>query len=184
MLIVKEFGSTSVADRKCVFNVAEKCLKEYKNGHDIVVVLSAMGNHTEELIAQAKALNPNPSAREMDMLLSIGAQMSVAWMAMALEALEVPVISLNAYQTKIYTTKEHGNAEITEIETDRIRSELAQRKIVIVAGGQGMTDNNDITTLKGGSDTTAVALAVALHADFCESYKKEEKTGMEKESVA
>lgn len=171
MLIVKKFGGTSVADKEHIFNVAKRCLEDYHKGNDVVVVLSAMGKHTDELIAQAKAINPNPSAREMDMLLSIGEQMSVAFMAMALEAMDVPAVSLNAYQAKIRTTNEHGNAKITEIETDRIREELAQRKIVIVTGFQGITENNDITTLgRGGSDTTAVALAAALDADACEIY--------------
>ena len=111
MLIVKKFGGTSVADKEHIFNVAKRCLEDYHKGNDVVVVLSAMGKHTDELIAQAKAINPNPSAREMDMLLSIGEQMSVAFMAMALEAMDVPAVSLNAYQAKIRTTNEHGNAK-------------------------------------------------------------------------
>lgn len=171
MLIVKKFGGTSVADKERIFNVAKRCLEDYNNGHDVVVVLSAMGKHTDELIAQAKAINPNPSEREMDMLLSIGEQMSVAFMAMALEAMGIPAVSLNAFQAKIHTTNVHGNAKITNIETDRILDELKQRKIVIVTGFQGITENNDITTLgRGGSDTTAVALAAALDADACEIY--------------
>lgn len=171
MLIVKKFGGTSVADKERIFNVAKRCLEDYNNGHDVVVVLSAMGKHTDELIAQAKAINPNPSQREMDMLLSIGEQMSVAFMAMAFETMDVPAVSLNAYQAKIHTTNVHGNAKITNIETDRIMDELKQRKIVIVTGFQGITENNDITTLgRGGSDTTAVALAAALDADACEIY--------------
>lgn len=171
MLIVKKFGGTSVANKERIFNVAKRCLEDYNKGNDVVVVLSAMGKHTDELIAQAKAINPNPSEREMDMLLSIGEQMSVAFMAMALEAMGVPAVSLNAYQAKIHTTNVHGNAKITNIETDRIMDELKQRKIVIVTGFQGITENNDITTLgRGGSDTTAVALAAALNADACEIY--------------
>ena len=171
MLIVKKFGGTSVANKERIFNVAKRCLEDYNKGNDVVVVLSAMGKHTDELIAQAKAINPNPSEREMDMLLSIGEQMSVAFMAMALEAMGVPAVSLNAYQAKIHTTNVHGNAKITNIETNRIMDELKQRKIVIVTGFQGITENNDITTLgRGGSDTTAVALAAALHADACEIY--------------
>ena len=171
MLIVKKFGGTSVADKERIFNVARRCLEDYNKGNDVVVVLSAMGKHTDELIAQAKIINPNPSAREMDMLLSIGEQMSVAFMAMAFEAIDVPAVSLNAFQAKIHTTNEYGNAKITEIETDRIREELAQRKIVIVTGFQGIAENNDITTLgRGGSDTTAVALAAALNADACEIF--------------
>ena len=171
MLIVKKFGGTSVADKERIFNVAKRCLEDYNNGHDVVVVLSAMGKHTDELIAQAKAINPNPSQREMDMLLSIGEQMSVAFMAMAFETMDVPAVSLNAYQAKVHTTNVHGNAKITNIETDRIMDELKQRKIVIVTGFQGITENNDITTLgRGGSDTTAVALAAALDADACAIY--------------
>ena len=171
MLIVKKFGGTSVANKERIFNVAKRCMEDYNKGNDVVVVLSAMGKHTDELIAQAKAINPNPSEREMDMLLSIGEQMSVAFMAMALEAMGVPAVSLNAQQAKIHTTNVHGNAKITNIETDRIMDELKQRKIVIVTGFQGITENNDITTLgRGGSDTTAVALAAALHADACEIY--------------
>lgn len=171
MLIVKKFGGTSVANKERIFNVAKRCLDDYNKGNDVVVVLSAMGKHTDELIAQAKAINPNPSEREMDMLLSIGEQMSVAFMAMALEAMGIPAVSLNAFQAKIHTTNVHGNAKITNIETDRIMDELKQRKIVIVTGFQGITENNDITTLgRGGSDTTAVALAAALNADACEIY--------------
>ena len=171
MLIVKKFGGTSVANKERIFNVAKRCLDDYNKGNDVVVVLSAMGKHTDELIAQAKAINPNPSQREMDMLLSIGEQMSVAFMAMAFETMDVPAVSLNAYQAKIHTTNVHGNAKITNIETDRIMDELKQRKIVIVTGFQGITENNDITTLgRGGSDTTAVALAAALDADACEIY--------------
>ena len=171
MLIVKKFGGTSVADKERIFNVAKRCLDDYNKGNDVVVVLSAMGKHTDELIAQAKAINTNPSEREMDMLLSIGEQMSVAFMAMALEAMGIPAVSLNAFQAKIHTTNVHGNAKITNIETDRILDELKQRKIVIVTGFQGITENNDITTLgRGGSDTTAVALAAALNADACEIY--------------
>lgn len=171
MLIVKKFGGTSVANKERIFHVAKRCLDDYNKGNDVVVVLSAMGKHTDELIAQAKAINPNPSEREMDMLLSIGEQMSVAFMAMALEAMGIPAVSLNAFQAKIHTTNVHGNAKITNIETDRILDELKQRKIVIVTGFQGITENNDITTLgRGGSDTTAVALAAALNADACEIY--------------
>ena len=171
MLIVKKFGGTSVADKERIFNVAKRCLEDYNKGNDVVVVLSAMGKHTDELIRQAKEINPNPSEREMDMLLSIGEQMSVAFMAMALETMDIPVVSLNAYQAKINTTSEHGNAKITSIDTDRITDELKERKIVIVTGFQGVAENGDITTLgRGGSDTTAVALAAALNADACEIY--------------
>lgn len=170
MLIVKKFGGTTVETKEDIFRVAKRCLEDYRKGHDVVIVLSAMGSHTEELIEQAKMLNPDPSARDMDMLLSISAQMSAAFMAMAFETMDVPAVSLNAYQAKISTTEEHGNAEITGMETGRILDELNQRKIVIVTGGLGILENNDITTLAGGAEATAVALAEALQADICEIY--------------
>ena len=170
MLFVKKFGGTAVENKEDMFRVAKRCLEDYRKGHDVVIVLSAMGSHAEELMEQAKILNPDPSEREMDMLLSIGAQMSAAFMAMVFETMDVPAVSLNAYAAKIRTTSEHGSAEITEVETDRILEELHQRKIVIVAGGQGILENNDITTLAGGADSTAVALAEALQADVCEIY--------------
>ena len=174
MLIVKKFGGTSVADKERIFHVAKRCLEDYSKGHDVVVVVSAMGSHMEELMAQAKELNPEPSERDVDMLLSIGAQMTAVYMAMAFESMDVPAVSLNAYAAKIHTTSEHGSAEIIGIETDRIREELAERKIVIVAGGQGILENNDITTLHGGADATALALAEALGADFCQMETEED----------
>ena len=151
--------------------MAKRCKKEYEKGNDVVVVLSAMGDVTDQLIDKAKEINETPSEREMDMLFTIGEQMSVALMAMALEGLGVPAVSLNAFQAKIHTTSVHGDAKITHIETERIREELAQKKIVIVTGFQGIDENDDYTTLgRGGSDTTAVALAAALQADACEIY--------------
>ena len=171
MLIVKKFGGTSVANRERILHVAKRCKKEYEKGNDVVVVLSAMGDVTDQLIDKAKEINETPSEREMDMLFTIGEQMSVALMAMALEGLGVPAVSLNAFQAKIHTTSVHGDAKITHIETERIREELAQKKIVIVTGFQGIDENDDYTTLgRGGSDTTAVALAAALQADACEIY--------------
>lgn len=169
MLIVKKFDGTAIADKEGIFTVAERCAEEYRKGNDVVVVLSTMGSYTEELIAQAKVIHPNPSQRDMDMLLSVGAQMSAAFMAMALETMDVPAISLNAFQTKIHTDGEYGSAKITAIETDRIFHELKQRKIVIVAGEQGIGENNEITTLRGGADAAAMALAEALGADFFEA---------------
>lgn len=169
MLIVKKCASA--ANQEEIFRTAKSCLEEYRKGNDMVLVLSAMSGQTEELIAKAKELNPNPSKREMDMLLSIGAQMAAAWMAMALEAMEIPAISLNAFQAKIHTTNEYGNAKITAIETERIEKELKERKIVIVTGVQGIAENMDITTLgRNGAEQTAVALAAALGADVCEIY--------------
>ena len=131
MLIVKKFGGTSVANRERILHVAKRCKKEYEKGNDVVVVLSAMGDVTDQLIDKAKEINETPSEREMDMLFTIGEQMSVALMAMALEGLGVPAVSLNAFQAKIHTTSVHGDAKITHIETERIREELAQKKIVI-----------------------------------------------------
>ena len=171
MLIVKKFGGTSVADKERIFNVAKRCIRDYQNGNDVVVVLSAMGKYTDELIAKAKEINPNPSKREMDMLFTIGEQMSVSLMAMAMDALGVRAISLNAFQVAMHTTSNYSNARLKKIDTERIRRELDDRKIVIVTGFQGINKYNDYTTLgRGGSDTTAVALAAALHADACEIF--------------
>ncbi len=171
MLVVKKFGGTSVANKERIYNVAERCIEEYKKGNDVVVVLSAMGKYTDELIAMAKDINENPPKREMDMLFTIGEQMSVSLMAMAMNKLGVPAVSLNAFQVAMHTTSTYSNARIKRIDSDRIRSELEQRKIVIVTGFQGINKFDDYTTLgRGGSDTTAVALAAALHADKCEIY--------------
>ena len=170
MLIVKKFGGTSVANKERIFNVANRCIEEYRKGNDVVVVLSAMGKYTDELITMAKDVNEKPPKREMDMLFTIGEQMSVALMAMAMDKLGVPAVSLNAFQVSMHTTSSHGNARLKRIDTERIRRELDSKKIVIVTGFQGV-DNDDYTTLgRGGSDTTAVALAAALHADACEIY--------------
>ena len=171
MLIVKKFGGTSVADKERIFNVAKRCIRDYQNGNDVVVVLSAMGKYTDELIAKATEINRNQSKREMDMLFTIGEQMSVSLMAMAMDALGVRAISLNAFQVAMHTTSNYSNARLKKIDTERIRRELDDRKIVIVTGFQGINKYNDYTTLgRGGSDTTAVALAAALHADACEIY--------------
>ena len=171
MLIVKKLGGTSVADKERIFNVARRCIEEYNRGNDVVVVLSAMGKQTDVLLAQAKDINPNASKRELDMLLTTGEQTSVALMAMAMNSLGVPAISLNAFQVAMHTTNTYGNARLKRIDTERIKSELANHKIVIVTGFQGINQFDDYTTLgRGGSDTTAVALAAALHADACEIY--------------
>lgn len=171
MLIVKKFGGTSVANKERIQNVAKRCIAEYKKGNDVVVVLSAMGKYTDELVSMAKDINPNPPKREMDMLYTIGEQMSVALMAMAMQEMGVPAISLNAFQVPMHTNTPHGNARLKKIETERIRRELDNRKIVLITGFQGINKYNDYTTLgRGGSDTTAVALAAALHADACEIY--------------
>ena len=171
MLIVKKFGGTSVGDSERIKNVAGRIAEEYKKGNDVVVVLSAMGKTTDVLIDQARELNPNPPKREMDMLFTIGEQQSVALMAMALDAMGIPAVSLNAFQVPMYTTRVHGNARLKQIETKRLLQELEDRKVVIVTGFQGVNRFDDYTTLgRGGSDTTAVALAAALHADACEIY--------------
>ena len=171
MLIVKKFGGTSVANKERIFNVARRCIEDYKKGNDVVIVLSAMGKYTDELITMAKDINDKPPKREMDMLFTIGEQMSVALMSMAMDSLGVPAVSLNAFQVAMHTTSAHGSARLKKIEAARIRRELDNRRIVVVTGFQGIDKYNDYTTLgRGGSDTTAVALAAALHADACEIY--------------
>lgn len=171
MLIVKKFGGSSVADRERIFNVAERCVEEYKKGNDVIVVLSAMGDTTDELIAKAKEINPNASRREMDMLLTTGEQVSVSLMAMAISSMGIPAVSLNAFQVGMHCTSAYGNARFKRVDADRIRHELEYRKIVIITGFQGVNKYEDYVTLgRGGSDTTAVAIAAALHADACEIY--------------
>ncbi|XCP86811.1 aspartate kinase [Roseburia hominis] len=171
MLVVKKFGGSSVADKERIYNVARRCAEEYQMGNDVIVVLSAMGDTTDELLAKAADINPYPKKRELDMLLTTGEQVSVALMAMALDFLHVPAISLNAFQVQMHTTSRNGNARFKRIDTERIRHELENRRIVIVTGFQGVNKYDDYTTLgRGGSDTTAVALAAALHADKCEIY--------------
>ena len=171
MLIVKKFGGTSVGDKDRIMNVARRCAEDFKKGNDIVLVLSAMGKTTDELIAKAKEINPDPPKRELDMLLTTGEQVSVAMMALAFDTMDIPAVSLNAFQVRMHTTWVHGNARLKRIDTDRIMHELEHRRIVIVTGFQGVNKYDNYTTLgRGGSDTTAVALAAALHADACEIY--------------
>ncbi len=171
MLIVKKFGGSSVANKERIFNVAKRCIEDYKDGNDIVVVLSAMGDTTDELLELANTINPKAKKRELDMLLTTGEQVSVSLMAMAMQLLDVPAVSLNAFQVRMHSTSRYGNARFKRVETERILHELDSRKIVIVTGFQGVNKYDDITTLgRGGSDTTAVALAAALHADKCEIY--------------
>lgn len=171
MLIVKKFGGSSVADKERIFNVADRCIEDYKAGHDVVVVLSAMGDTTDELIALAQTVNANPKKRELDMLLATGEQVSASLMAMAMQGRDVPAVSLNAFQVQMHSTSRYGNARFKRIDTDRIQHELDNRKIVIVTGFQGVNKYDDVTTLgRGGSDTTAVALAAVLHADLCEIF--------------
>ena len=162
MLVVKKFGGTSVADKDRIYNVARRCIEEYKKGNQVVVVLSAMGKQTDVLIDMAKSISPNPSKREMDMLYTTGEQTSVALAAMAINELGVPAVSLNAFQVAMKTTAVYGNARLKRIDTERIRYELSNNKIVLVTGFQGINQYND--------NTTAVALAAALNADACEIY--------------
>ncbi len=171
MLIVKKFGGSSVADKECIFRVAERCIEDYRKGNDVIVVLSAMGDTTDELIDKAKTITPNPSKREMDMLLTTGEQVSVSLMAMAINSLGVPAVSLNAFQVAMHCTSTYGNARFKRVDAERIRHELDYKKIVVVTGFQGINKYDDYATLgRGGSDTTAVAIAAALHADACEIY--------------
>ena len=171
MLIVKKFGGTSVANKERIYNVARRCIEDYKKGNDIIVVLSAMGDTTDDLLTLANDINPNANKRELDMLLTTGEQVSVSLMAMAMQAMGVPAVSLNAFQVGMNCTSRYGNARFKRIDTDRINHELDSGKIVIVTGFQGINKYDDYATLgRGGSDTTAVALAAVLHADLCEIY--------------
>ena len=170
-LIVQKFGGTSVADTDRLRNVAKIITDTYKAGNQVVAVLSAQGDTTDDLIAMAGKVNPNASNREMDMVLSTGEQISVSLCAMAIEALGCPVISLTGWQAGMFTNTVSRNARIKRVDTERIEAELNQRKIVIVTGFQGINRNQDITTLgRGGSDTSAVALAAALDAELCQIY--------------
>ncbi len=172
MLIVKKFGGSSVADAKKVFNVANLIVEDYKKGNDVIVVVSAQGDTTDDLIAKAKEINPqNPSKREMDMLLSAGEQISISLLAMAIETMGCPVISLLGWQAGFNTDSHHTIARIKNINGERLKSEIEKKKIVIVAGFQGLNKYDDVTTLgRGGSDTSAVAIAAALKADLCQIY--------------
>ena len=170
-LIVQKFGGTSVADTERLRNVARIITDTYKAGNQVVVVLSAQGDTTDDLIEKAKEINPEGSNREMDMLLSTGEQISVALCAMAIEALGYPVVSLTGWQAGILTDTAAKNARIKKIDTERLEAELDQKRIVIVTGFQGVDRNQNITTLgRGGSDTSAVALAAALEAGLCQIY--------------
>lgn len=171
MLIVKKFGGSSVAGRDRVFNVARRIAEEYDKGHKIVVVLSAQGDTTDEMVALAKTYSANPSKREMDMLITTGEQISVSLMALALHELGYNAVSLNASQVGMYTTSIYGNARLKDISASRINNELERNNIVLVTGFQGINRYEDVTTLgRGGSDTTAVALAASLRADRCEIF--------------
>ncbi len=170
-LIVQKFGGTSVANAERIQNVARIITDTYRAGSSVVAVLSAQGDTTDDLIAKAMEINPRASKREMDMLLSTGEQISCALCAMAIEAMGFPVVSLTGWQAGMKTNKTYGSARIKSIDTERIVSELGRNAIVIVTGFQGINKYEDITTLgRGGSDTSAVALAAALKADLCQIY--------------
>lgn len=170
-VIVQKFGGTSVADTEKIKNVAKTVIKEKNNGNDVVVVVSAMGHTTDYLVKMAKDLSPNPSGREMDMLLSTGEGVSIALLAMAIQAQGYEAVSFNAMQIGIMTENVHSKARIVDIKTDKLKKNLQEGKIIVVAGFQGVTEDGEITTLgRGGSDTSAVALAAALNADRCDIY--------------
>ncbi|MDO4846999.1 MAG: aspartate kinase [Clostridiaceae bacterium] len=170
-LIVQKFGGSSVANAERVMNVASIVTDTYRQGNDVIVVVSAQGDTTDDLIEKAFELNSKPSKREMDMLLTAGEQMSVALLAMAIEKIGCPVVSLLGWQAGFNTTSTYGTARIKSIKADRMKAELDKRNIVVVAGFQGINKYDDLTTLgRGGSDTSAVAIAAALHADRCQIY--------------
>ena len=170
-LIVQKFGGSSVANAERVMNVAQIVTDTYRQGNDVIVVVSAQGDTTDDLIEKAFEINKKPSKREMDMLLTAGEQMSVALLAMAIEKIGCPVVSLLGWQAGFNTTSTYGTARIKSIRSDRMKAELDKRNIVVVAGFQGINKYDDLTTLgRGGSDTSAVAIAAALHADRCQIY--------------
>ena len=170
-LIVQKFGGSSVRDAQRIRNVAHIIADAYRAGNQVLVVLSAQGDTTDDLIEKAREINPRASKREMDMLLSTGEQISIALCAMALEGMGLPVVSLTAWQVGIHTSSTYSDARIKTIDSERVQRELDKNKIVLVAGFQGINRVGDVTTLgRGGSDTSAVALAAAFHADLCQIY--------------
>lgn len=170
-IIVQKFGGTSVADPQKIHNVAKAVIKEKENGNDVVVVVSAMGHTTDYLIKLAKEVTNTPDSREMDMLLSTGEQVSIALLAMAIQSHGYKSVSMNGSQVGIITETIHSKARIVDIKTDKLKKNLDEGKIIVVAGFQGVTPEGEITTLgRGGSDTSAVAIAAALKADRCDIY--------------
>ena len=170
-LIVQKFGGSSVANAERVKNVAKIVSDTYKAGNDVVVVVSAQGDTTDDLIAQAGEINPKAPKRELDQLLTAGEQISISLLAMAIEALGYPVISLLGWQAGFNTNSVYGSARIKNIKSNRLQAEIAKHNIVVVAGFQGINRYDDLTTLgRGGSDTSAVAIAAALHADKCQIF--------------
>ena len=170
-LIVQKFGGSSVADRDRIFNVARIVANTHAAGNDVVVVVSAQGDTTDDLIAKAGEITHDPSQREMDMLLATGEQISISLLAMALGETGCPAISLTGWQAGFHTDRAYTRARIKNLDTERIESELSKNRVVVVAGFQGLNRYDDITTLgRGGSDTSAVAIAAALHAELCQIY--------------
>ncbi|MDO5602158.1 MAG: aspartate kinase [Oscillospiraceae bacterium] len=170
-LIVQKFGGSSVADRDHIFNVARIVADTYRDGNSVVVVVSAQGDTTDDLMEKAAEITHAPSLREMDMLLASGEQISIALLSMALGELGVKAISLTGWQAGFKTDRNYSKARIRRMETERIESELAKNQVVVVAGFQGLNSHEDVTTLgRGGSDTSAVAIACALKADLCQIY--------------
>lgn len=170
-LLVQKFGGSSVADATCIQRVAKRIVATKKQGHDLIIVVSAMGDTTDHLLDLAFSINPNPDHRELDMLLSTGEQVSIALLAMAIQGLGQRVISLTGAMSGIVTENVHKKARIESIEPSRVMNAILDDTIVIVAGFQGVTEDGNITTLgRGGSDTTAVALAIATCADRCEIF--------------
>lgn len=170
-LIVQKFGGSSVADAERVNNVAGIVTDTYKAGNDVIVVVSAQGDTTDDLIAKAQEINPRASKREMDMLLTAGEQISISLLAMAIEKIGCPVVSYLGWQAGFNTNSNYGSARIKNIKADRVKSAIDKHQIVVVAGFQGLNKYDDLTTLgRGGSDTSAVALAAALHADKCQIF--------------
>lgn len=170
-LVVQKFGGTSVGSAERILHVAERVMEEKNRGNDVVVVVSAMGKTTDSLVTLANEINPKPSKREMDVLLSTGEQITISLLSMALQAKGVDAISYTGWQAGIETEDVHGNARILNMQTEKVQKQIQDGKLVIVAGFQGVTEAGDITTLgRGGSDTTAVAIAAALKADKCDIY--------------
>ncbi|EDL63198.1 aspartate kinase [Bacillus sp. SG-1] len=170
-LIVQKFGGTSVGDIERIKNVAGRVIDEKKQGNDVVVVVSAMGKTTDGLVDLAYQASAKPSKREMDMILTTGEQITISLLTMALQEMGYDAVSMTGWQAGIETEGIHGNARITNINTERINHNLSENRIVVAAGFQGLADNGEITTLgRGGSDTTAVALAAALKAERCDIY--------------
>lgn len=177
-LIVQKFGGSSVADRDRIFNVARIVANTHAAGNDVVVVVSAQGDTTDDLIAKAGEITHDPSQREMDMLLATGEQISISLLAMALGETGCPAISLTGWQAGFHTDRAYTRARIKNLDTERIESELSKNRVVVVAGFQGLNRYDDITTLgRGGSDTSAVAIAAALHADLCQIYTDVDEIG-------